>query len=166
GFEGRFLGYDTKLASIYVQPTVGYQVKDWLKVGLGVAYIHSTVDLRQRVDLSTQPVPTQAFTFAALGIPTGTDFADGKVSASGSGIAFNVGAIVKVNDRLSIGGHFMTRKTIAYSGNSTFTQLKTGLILPPGNPLDTALGIPSTTPLPLDPLLAQQFTGPLASGPA
>ena len=112
GFEGRFLGYDTKLASIYVQPTVGYQVKDWLKVGLGVAYIHSTVDLRQRVDLSTQPVPTQAFTFAALGIPTGTDFADGKVSASGSGMPPCVWIVHAGQSALS-GRSLLVGKTLA-----------------------------------------------------
>src|SRR5216683_2275565 len=108
GFAGRFFGYDTKLQAIYVQPTVGYQVNDWLKVGLGVAYIHSTVELHQRVDLSTVNVPGQPFSFAALGIPTGTDIADGALNASGNGMAANFGAIIKVNERLSIGGHSIT----------------------------------------------------------
>jgi long-chain fatty acid transport protein len=161
GFEGRFFGYDTKVRSMYVQPTVGYQVNDWLKVGLGVAYIHSTVELHQRVDLSTQSVPGQPFTFAALGIPTGTDFADGALNASGNGVAVNFGAIIKVNDRLSIGGHFITRKTIDYSGSVAFTQVMTNLILPPSNPVTG-----STTPVDL--LVAAEFagTGALTNGPA
>jgi len=161
GFEGRFLGYDTKLKAIYIQPTVGYQVNDWLKVGLGVAYIHSTVELHQRADLSTQAVPAQPFTFASLGIPTGTDFADAELNASGSGMAVNFGGVIKVNDRLSIGGHFITRKTIKYTGDATFTQINTGLVLAPGNPVT---GVAT----PVDLLVAAEFagSGPLTKGAA
>ena len=54
GFAGRFMGYNTKIHSIYIQPTAGYQVNNWLKVGLGWAYITSKLELHQRVDLSTQ----------------------------------------------------------------------------------------------------------------
>src|SRR5207247_1059410 len=54
GFAGRFLGYNTKIRSIYIQPTAGYQVNSWLKVGIGWAYITSKLELHQRVDLSTQ----------------------------------------------------------------------------------------------------------------
>ncbi len=161
GFEGRFFGYDSKLQAIYVQPTVGYQMNDWLKVGLGVAYIHSTVELHQRVDLSSQTVPGQPFTFAALGIATGTDFADGALHASGNGVAVNFGAIIKVNDQLSIGGHFLSRKTISYTGTAAFTQVPTNLILAPGNPLTGAA-------TPVDLLVAANFsgTGPLTNGAA
>src|SRR5258706_3126942 len=113
-FPGRFLGYSTVIRSIYVQPTIGYQISPKLKFGIGVAYIRSTLKLRQRADLSTQLVPDAlripaglpvGITFAGLGVATGTDFADAVLDASGSGFAVNFGAIVKVNDRLSIGGH-------------------------------------------------------------
>ena len=67
-FEGRFLGYNTSLKSIYVQPTIGYQLSDRLKVGFGVAFIHSLVELHQRADLSTQ-FASPGITFAALGVP-------------------------------------------------------------------------------------------------
>ncbi|HMG19345.1 MAG TPA: outer membrane protein transport protein, partial [Gemmatimonadales bacterium] len=110
-FQGRFIGYNTDIRSIYVQPTVGYQIHPRLKVGLGFAYITSHLELHQRADFSTQRVPGQTFTFASLGIPTGTDFADATLKASGSGFSVNFGAIVKINDQLSIGGHWLTRKT-------------------------------------------------------
>ena len=140
-FEGRFLGYNTDLKSIYVQPTIGYQLHDRLKVGVGIAYIHSTLALHQRSDLSQQfvppalaalfPTPLPAGTrFAALGVPTGTDFADAELTATGSGFAVNFGAILKVNDRLTIGGHWLTRKTITYDGDAVFNPVATGLALP------------------------------------
>ena len=151
GFQGRFLGYNTKIRSVYLQPTVGYQVHPRVKIGLGVAYVHSSVELNQRLDLSAQQVTGQAFTFAALGIPTGTDFGDTRLTADGSGFAVNVGSILKVSDRLSIGGHWLTRKAISYDGNGTFRQIRTNLVLPPNNPL----GFPGGTPL--DAVVAPNF---------
>jgi long-chain fatty acid transport protein len=161
GFDGRFLGYDTKLRSVYIQPTVGYQVGDWLKVGVGVAFIHSTLELNQRVDLATQAA-APGITFESLGFLRGTDFANAKLSASGTGFAVNFGGIIKLSERLSIGGRWLTKKTITYDGDAVFTPVATGLTLPPNNPL----GLPGGTPV--DAILAPQFGtgGALADGVA
>jgi long-chain fatty acid transport protein len=173
GFMGRFLGYNTDIRSIYIQPTLGYEVTPKLKLGLGVAYITSRLELHQRADLSAQIVPPALAAllpglpagtrFAALGIPTGTDFADAELEATGSGFAVNFGAIIKLSDRFSIGGHWLTRRTIAYSGSATFDSVPTGLALP------VTLGtcpacVPAGTPV--DALLAAQFApgGNLADG--
>ena len=157
-FIGRFDGYHTSIKSIYIQPTVAYQVTPRLNFGLGVAYITSSLELQQRVDLSQQTVTGQPFTFAALGIPTYTDFADATLKATGTGIAFNGGVTFKVNDQLTLGGHFITRKTIKYTGTAAFTQVLTGLVLPPGNPI-------TGTTLPVDALVGPEFVpgGPLSA---
>src|SRR5256886_11085604 len=151
GFQGRFLGYNTKIRSLYVQPTVAYQVDPRLKLGIGVAYVHGSIELNQRLDLSTQPVPAQTFTFATLGIPTGTDFGDTRLTASGSGFALNLGGLLKLSDRLSVGAHWLTRQTITYDGHATFRQLPTNLTLAANNPL----GLPAGTPV--DALVAPNF---------
>ncbi len=169
-FSGRFLGYNTNIRSIYIQPTLGYQVGPKLKLGIGVAYITSHLKLRQRADLSTQLVPPAlaalfpaplppGTTFAMLGVPTGTDFADATLEANGSGFAVNFGAIWKVNDRLSIGGHWLTRKQIQYDGTAAFVAESTHLFLP------QAIG-PLPAGYPVDALLAPEFTsgGPLSDG--
>lgn len=159
-FEGRFVGYNTDLASIYIQPSVGYQLHERLKVGIGFAYIHSELALHQRADFSTQTVPGQTFTFGSLGFPTGTDFADAALEASGSGFAVNFGGILRVNDRLTIGGHWLTRKSIDYDGTVDFTQISTGLTLAADNPL----GLPEGTPV--DAVVAPNFApgAPLSDG--
>lgn len=167
-FPGRFLGYNTNIRSIYLQPTLGYQVSPKLKFGIGVAYIASHLKLRQRVDLSTQVLPDAlripaglpaGTTFAMLGVATGTDFADATLEANGSGFAVNFGAIWQATDRLSIGGHWLTRKRISYDGDATFKPVATGLVLP------VAVGpLPAGTPI--DAVLAPEFAsgGPLANG--
>jgi len=166
---GRFLGYNTNIRSIYIQPTVGYQISPKLKFGIGVAYITSHLKLRQRVDLSTQVLPDAlripaglpaGTTFAMLGVATGTDFADATLEANGSGFAVNFGAIWQATDRLSIGGHWLTRKRISYDGDATFKQVPTGLVLP------VAVGpLPAGTPI--DGVLQGNFASgaPLSSGP-
>ncbi len=167
-FSGRFLGYNTKVQSIYIQPTIGYQILPRLKVGVGVAYIKSTLKLRQRADLSTQLVPDAlripaglpvGTTFAMLGVATGTDFADAALDATGSGFAVNFGGIWQVTDKLSIGGHWLTKQTIDYDGDATFTQIPTGLQLP------VAIG-PIPAGFQVDNLLNSQFVSgaPLANG--
>lgn len=155
-FEGRFLGYNTSLKSIYFQPTAAYKVNDKLQLGLGFAYIHASVELHQRVDLSTQVVPGQTFRFSALGIAEGTDFADAGLTASGSGFAINFGGIWKVTKQLTVGGHWLTRRTISFDGDVDFNQVLTGLTLPAGNPVTNG------PPLPVDNLVAPQF---LTGGP-
>jgi len=161
-FLGAFAGYDTEVKTYYIQPTVAYQVTPRLSVGLGVAYIHASVALHQLEDLSQfggAPLPA-GVTLGQLGIPANTAFANADLSASGSGIAFNGGVTFKVNDQLTLGGHFLTRKTINFSGTAAFQQINTGLVLPAGNPI-------TGTPLPLDQFLAAQFAaGALTGGSA
>ena len=51
-FEGRFLGYKSKIQSIYVQPTFAAQVTSTIQVGGGFDFSFEKLQLRQRVDLS------------------------------------------------------------------------------------------------------------------
>ncbi len=164
-FAGRFIGYNTKIRSIYIQPTIAYELSPRLKMGIGVAYITSHLELHQRADFSTQVVPSALVPpgtrFSALGIPTGTDFADAVLDASGTGFAVNFGAILKLSDRLTIGGHWLTRRAIDYDGTADFSPVATGLTLAAGNPL----GLPAGTPLDALALPVFGAGAPLADGP-
>src|SRR3989475_11454719 len=140
-FSGRFLGYNTRVQSIYIQPTIGYQITPKLKFGIGVAYITSKLKLRQRADLSTQLVPDAlripaglpvGTTFAMLGVPTGTDFADATLEANGSGFAVNFGAIWQATDRLSIGGHWLPREKNNQDGVTALQANPRRLVVPMG----------------------------------
>lgn len=157
-FDGRFSGYDNVIKTFYVQPTVAYQVTPWLKVGGGLDIVHGTVGLHQRLDLSQAPVPglPAGTTFGAFGIPVGTDFADADLEASKTSVGGHFGAIARVNDRLTIGAHYLMKVTLDYAGTAQFTQVNTGIIIPAtitipvlgtinaGTPLDaviTSLGL-------------------------
>ena len=174
-FEGRFLGYDNQLQSIYVQPTAAYQlIPDRLSVGAGLTVVFGSVELNRRVDLAEQIVTNPATgdpvigpdgepaTFARFGIEQGTDFADASLQGSGTGVGGHFGARFRVNEWLSVGARYLTSVTIDYEGDASFEQVNTNITLPEGNPLgqdspDDADDL--AEPVELDPLLATQFQG-------
>jgi len=151
-FEGRFLGYRSDLKTIYIQPTAAFRINDRLSIGAGLDYIRSIVDLRQRVDLASQNA-SAGVTFASLGIPTGTDFADAHIHGKSWSATAHLGALFKLNNRFSIGARYLMRSLADLQGDAEFEQVGTGIILPAGNPL----GAPAGTPL--DTVLAAQFRG-------
>jgi long-chain fatty acid transport protein len=157
-FEGRFLAYVSDLKGIYVQPTFAIRPRPWVSIGAGFDYVISQVELRQRVDLATQ-VASGTTTFAQLGIPLGTDFADAELTGDAKSGGFHVGLLVKPTDRISLGIRWLTRTTADIQGDAVFTQIGTGIILPPGNPI-----APGGASVPLDSVVVTQFrTGALTA---
>jgi long-chain fatty acid transport protein len=158
--QGRFLGYKSVIQAIYVQPTVAVNLGKMLQLGAGFDLNFFHVQLRQRVDLSTQLLPAPAppgATFGNIGIPVGTDFADVNLTGNATGVGYNVGAIFKPTERVSLGLRYLSRQKIKVDNASAkIAQVTTGIVLPAGNPL----GAPAGTPL--DAILAAQFSG---SGP-
>lgn len=149
-FPGRFLGYRSDLKTVYFQPTVSVRVNSWLQIGGGFDYIVSHVDLKQRLDLSSQTA-APGVTFANLGVPLGTDFADAHLTGSSQSAGAQFGIMVKPMRRISLGARYMLRAKSDIQGTGRFTPVSTGITLAAGNPL----GQPGGTPL--DSVVAGQF---------
>jgi long-chain fatty acid transport protein len=153
-FEGRFLSYSADLKTIYVQPTVAYRATPWLRVGGGLTWVHSSVTLKRRVDLSEQAAPAPApagTTLGMLGVPRFTDFADATLEGSASSFGGHFGVIVEPHPRISIGARYLLRTEANADADATFTPVQTGIVLAAGNPF----GVPGGTPL--DALVAPKF---------
>jgi long-chain fatty acid transport protein len=159
--EGRFLGYKSLVESIYVQPSVALRVHDRVAVGGGIAITRLHVQLRQRLDLSTQPLPSApTVTFAALGVPAGTDFADLDLTGSRLHAGFHAGLLVKAHQRVSFGARFLSGQKVEITeGELATQQIPTGLVTRVPLP-----GIPAGTSF--DSLVAAAFAqnGPLSTG--
>src|SRR5437879_3590786 len=56
-FDGRFAGYKNILKSVYIQPTLAYQVSPRVSLGAGLDVVLGKVELNQRADLAATPVP-------------------------------------------------------------------------------------------------------------
>lgn len=158
-FDGAFEGYDNRVQSIYLQPTIGYQVTPRLRVGGGPILAVSSVELNQLVDLSQTPTPGDGPTFGQLGVPFHTAFARTKLEGSNElGFGANIGASYQVTDRFTLGARFTTPIKVEYSGDASFEQIETGLTFPASSPLAQDLnGDGSPDPTPADALLQSQF---------
>ena len=156
-FDGKFAGYDNNLQNIYVQPTVAWKPHPMLSIGAGFDFVIGSVTLQQRVDLSENPVPGfGTVTFGQLGIPSGTQFADGKLDGSGTAVAAHFGVVFSPDERFQIGVRYLTRANMTYSGTVDFSPAPTGITLPAGNPFSVPAGTP------LDSVVASAFVdGPL-----
>ncbi len=156
-FEGRYLGHHSQLQAVYIQPTLAFKLNEKISVGAGVDVSYLNVELRQRLDLSTQPLPALAgippgATFALLGVKTGTDFASIDLKGNTWNAGYHLGVLVKANDRVSFGARFLSGQSVHIDdGTITSTQISTPYTLP--------FSLPGVAPAgtPLDVLLKPQF---------
>jgi long-chain fatty acid transport protein len=160
--QGRYLGYKSTVQGVYIQPTVSYKVNDKVSIGGGIDITYLNVELRQRVDLSVQPLGTTGLTFAQLNlvcpesvcgtVPYGTDFADVKLSGNSWHAGYHLGFQAKVNDQFSIGARYLSGQSVNVSdGTIATTQISV-----PGVkvPVSTTNG---TVFVPVDQVLAPKF---------
>jgi long-chain fatty acid transport protein len=91
--------------------------------------------------------------FGQFGIAPGTDFADAHLEATKTTVTAHWGAIVKVSDKLSIGGRYLMHAKFDYEGTAQFSQVPTNLtipatlavgplVIPAGTPVDALLASP------------------------
>ena len=150
--EGRFLGYKSLVQGLYMQPTIAARLSDRVAVGVGVDIVYLKVQLRQRVDLSTQKLTGTPYTFAQyFGVPAGTDFADVDLQGHNWSVGYHLGLQIKATDKISFGARYLSGQNVEVpDGVLNTTQIKTGLATTKPLP-----GIPVGTPM--DAILAGQF---------
>lgn len=82
-------------------------------------------------------------TFANLGVPRGTDFADLTLEGDTIQAGFHLGVLKRPTDRVAIGARYLSRQKVeAEEGDLTSEQIPTGFRLPiplPGVPAGTAV---------------------------
>jgi long-chain fatty acid transport protein len=150
-FSGRFLSYESELTSAYVQPSVAYALSDRVSVGGGVTFVGiGSIDLRRREDLASVPLGlVPGATFETL-VDRGTDFADTALSASGAtGVGVNLGISAQVSGPVRVGARYLSKVTLDYEGDVTFTPVGGSIRVTKPNPF----GLPVGTPL--DPFVTQ-----------
>lgn len=157
-FDGAFEGFSNRVQSIYVQPTVAYQVTPRLRVGAGPIFAIAAVELNQIQDLSQTQITGTSLTFGQLGVPFHTAFARSELEGNNElGVGANVGAAYQLTDRLTVGARFTTPITVSFSGDANFEQIETGRTVPADLTQGDQVLVPAGTPI--DALLAPQFSG-------
>jgi len=172
--QGRFLGYKSVVQGLFIQPTVSFKLNDNVSVGAGLDVTYLNVELRQRVDLSTQPLGTTGLTFAQLnlacgaaGLPAsacgtvnaGTDFADVRLKGNTYSVGFHLGLLAKVNDKVSVGARYLHGQSVDISDGTIETEQ-----IPVPN---VRVPVPGVGLVPVDTVMASQAFGtgrPLQTG--
>lgn len=91
GWTGRYSLTSIQLAAGYIQPTVAYQVTDWLGIGAGFVYALGYVNLEKDI-LAPFADPTNNTGYIKL-----------ESESPATGIGFNAGLFLKPTDMISIG---------------------------------------------------------------
>ncbi|MBA2626463.1 MAG: outer membrane protein transport protein [Gemmatimonadales bacterium] len=157
-FEGRFLGYKSRIAAIYIQPTAAFKLGPRVSFGAGFDLSLVKVQLRQRADLSTQIAKAPFTTFANLGIASGTDFADVNLNGSSTGMGYHLGLMIEPVDHLSFGARYLSRQLVKFDdAKATITQVPTNITLAANNPITLNPATGTGPAIALDDLLAAQF---------
>jgi long-chain fatty acid transport protein len=151
-FDGAFEGFENRVQAVYIQPTIGIQASERLRVGFGPIIAVSSVELNQLQDLSQTPTSQGGPTFGQIGVPFHTPFARSKLEGSNEvGFGLNLGASYQVTERLRIGGRFMSPITVSYDGTAEFEQIATGLEVP------ATISPELTAGTEIDQVLAEEF---------
>jgi len=152
-FPGRFSAKKASLATIYVQPNLGFKISDNWSIGGGPVYGHSNVELVQSIDLAPFPA-SGSIRFSQLGIATGTEFARVRLKGDASAWGAQVAIIGRPSPNWSVGARYLSPLTFKYdNADATFTQVPTNLVVG-----GTLTGTPFTAGTKVDDLLASQFT--------
>ncbi|MBC6696657.1 OmpP1/FadL family transporter [Hymenobacter puniceus] len=128
-WEGRSVVQEASLSSLYVQPTVGYQINENFSVGAGVIYAYG--DMRQQRALGQYDDPTAQALF----------------TGSGSGYGANVGLYGRTADNLAFGISYRTPVTLKVrNGEATYSGIpeRDAAQFPASAGFRTDLELPST----------------------
>jgi long-chain fatty acid transport protein len=128
---GQRLSVKTDLQTFYINPTVAFKINDQLSLGAGVSLVLGSAKIKYRV-----PTRTPAFAPSTL---DGTASLDG----TGNGISFNVGAIYKPMEKLSIGAAYRAPVKLDLSGTAEFTDMQGLQTFFPGGDGSVTLPMPS-----------------------
>ena len=147
GWAGRFLIQDISLRAITVQPTVSYQLTEYLSVGAGLVYAFGAVDMNRA-------------------LPLEDDRHEGSVNIKGDtgNFGFNAGVLYAGSGGLNIGLSYRSRIDMEVDdARATFSvPLSLESLFPPQNRAAVTLPLPAN----LDFGLSYQFTPELMLGMA
>jgi long-chain fatty acid transport protein len=105
-WPGKYELNHLKLRAIYIQPTISYKLTDNLSVGAGLVYNIGMVDLARSLPL----------------VFTGRIFCNAKLTGTGTGIGYNVGAHYNFDNNVAISLSYRSKVvTKLKKGDAEFT---------------------------------------------
>lgn len=127
-WAGRYLVSEISFFTVFVQPTIAYQINDKFSIGAGFIYSYGAVSLKKDIDMTTQSGKTPR----------------AELDGTTSNIGFNIGAMFRPNDKLSIGVDYRSKIAMKMEdGDAKFYDLPAAVGLPADNKFDSELPLPA-----------------------
>ncbi len=129
GWKNQFLLQEISLQSVYVQPTVGYQVNDFIAIGAGLVYGYGMVNLQRSLPIAN------------------TDGNYGRVELDGStsAIGYNLGVMINPAHNITIGAGYRSGLDMDVEGGDADFRVASSLEanFPQNNQFDASLPLPA-----------------------
>jgi len=107
-YEGRYLGTEAELFSTNINPAVSLRVNDRLSLAAGVDFLYLDATIKRKINQDV-----------FLG-NRGVGDIDQKFEGDGWGVGYNLGALYKVNEVVSIGLAYRSHIDVTIDGDATF----------------------------------------------
>jgi long-chain fatty acid transport protein len=104
GFSGRFRGFESSLATYYINPSVAYELHPRFRFGAGLDIARATIELTRGLDFVNSEGAVH-------------------LGAADWGTGFNVGVQAKVLDNLNFGLHYRSAIDISFQGKADFQNI-------------------------------------------
>ncbi len=126
-YEGRYIGTYVEMFSMNINPVLSYRVTDRFSLAAGLDFIYVDTDLRAMVNQTV----VGSMLPPALGGPVYELLPDveQKFSGDGWGCGFNLGALFKATDRVSIGMAYRSQVDVDVDGDLSFSRVDPRLTL-------------------------------------
>lgn len=117
-YEGRYIGTSAEMFSMNINPAMSVRVNDKLSLAAGIDLVYIDADLRAMINQSV----VSALLPPMLGGPVMELLPDveQKYTGDGWGHGFNLGALYKVTERVSIGAAYRSKVDVDLGGDLEF----------------------------------------------
>lgn len=115
--EGRYLGTSAEMFSMNINPAVSFRVTDSLSLAAGYDLLYVDTDQRRMINQTLVYLAArQALALPELAAGESLEDVEQKFSGDGWGHGFNLGALYKVSERISIGAAYRSEISVDIEG--------------------------------------------------
>jgi long-chain fatty acid transport protein len=131
-YEGRYLGTYGDVFSININPAVSFRAKDKLSLAAGFNLLYLDANLKKKINQTAVYVITDQLRQISGEAPL--DPLEGpledigqRFEGDGWGVGYNLGALYKLTDKVSIGATYRSHIDVTVDGDATFSGVNDNL---------------------------------------
>jgi len=123
-YEGRYIGTEAEMFSANINPAVSVRVNDKFSLAVGVDLLYLDTSIKRSVNQEAVAAGLMAMFPEVVAFPLGEmgDISQ-KFEGDGWGLGYNLGALYKINDVISLGFAYRSHIDVTIDGDATFERV-------------------------------------------